>query len=432
MAYDVDKALVTKVLEESEIGALVKNKVTPDYLIDDDTRSIFEWVLDQYEEHGKVPSLGLVQEQFPDFEAENTEDSLEMVLDTLRDRRLYAELQKEMKTIASEARDDPAMGLKALQKAASALSNQFAVGNLEDVTQSAALVLRQYKLLEVNRGLLGLPWPWERLNQSTRGVRKGSFSTIYGPPGVYKTWLLIVVGDFAHQEVGAKPIFFTYEMPLEDVRFRWACWRARVDYERVQTGDLTKKEKARLERTLKSLKGEEPFVIAELETSGEGSLIEIQSKTKDHGCNLILLDGLAFGAGDLEWVPWDKFLRGVKTMARKTRIPIVATHHTNLTRKTVKATDSDATDVAYGDSLLRHTDNLIRLWQTKQMEEVEEIGLVTKKVREGKKCTFYIKARPAVTFDFAYDPEATDQHGHNIWSEGGVDRDLSNVEKYNG
>lgn len=400
--YDVDQALITKVLEEEDMGLLLRHRITPDYIGEenDESRQVLAWIFDRYEKRGRVPSISLLQQQFPDWEPVDTEDSFEMVLDAVKEKKLYAQLSLAVKRVASEARESPIEALKTLQDEASKLGLDFSEGVAEDITKSGKAVKRHYRLLKKTGGLLGMPWPWKELTDVTGGIRKGSFNAFYGPPGTYKSWLLINVGDFAHQEFDARPILFPGEMPVEDIRVRWAAGRAKVDWKKFQKGKLSPKEEKRFFEAIDSYEDDPPFIVDDLQSTGAEAIMEIDSKCKSYNRNLVLIDGLAFVTDDEDWKDWNKLLKGLKRWAKTSSIPIVSTHHASKARKTAKPGEVDATDIALGDALFRHVDVLIRLWRSEQMRDNKEVGVNTKKVREGEDTAFYINARPAFDFSF--------------------------------
>jgi hypothetical protein len=395
MSYDPEKALLAKLIEEKDLHV----SQTRGLLSGKESVELYDWLVDKFETHGKVPSIDLVREHFPSFSDEDTEDSFEALLDTIREKKLYAELQQTIKRVASEAKISAKDGLESLKEEASKLSVDFSNGGIVDAIQSGAYVLRYYKHLKKKKGLLGISWPWPALNQSTRGIRPGSFNVLYGSAGVMKTWLLIYIAEYAHLQ-GYVPLFFTQEMPIEDIQVRHAALRSKINYNDFQSGALSAVEEKRFIQTVKEMKDDPPFLITELESTGKSAITEIRSKAKDSRANLILIDGLSFVPGSIKWDAFADACMGLKTLSRKSRIPIVASHHASKDRKGVKAQgDNDALDVALGDTLSRNVDNLFRLFCTMQDRNNKEIGIFTRKVREGLLKNFYINA--IVSSDFS-------------------------------
>jgi len=400
MSYDKERAILTKIIESGDINYVVRNRMTHEHFTQDDHRTVFKFLVSSYEQYGTVPSLALVRDVYPDFHPEETDDAAELIIGTVKQRKLYEDLTKSLSTIAATVRADPEGALRRLQTDAAVLSLENASSEEEDATAAHQQVKAAYERSKKLKGLLGYAWPWERLNAATRGIRKGQFIGLYGPGGTMKTWLLTYIAHYMHFTFEKRPIFFTYEMPVEDIRYRWAALRAGINYERFQDGHLTPDEEAKLYKTLEELAEEEvPFIITELESSGQAALTEIRAKAQQHRADVILIDGLSFLTDSVgEWSSFAEVTRGLKTMARRTRIPIIATHHANRQRGKVKAEDNETSDVAFGDALSRDVDVLLRIVRTPQHEEADELMIAIKKVREGKRCSFILHAKPAENF----------------------------------
>ena len=400
MSYDKERAILTKLIEGGDIGLVVRGRITEKHFTQDENKNVYRFLVGSYEQFGTVPSLALVREEFPDFNAEPTKDAAELIINTVKNRKLYEDMTKSLSTMAATVRSDPAGALKQLQTDAAVLSLENSSSEEENATEAYHQVKAAYERSKKLKGLLGYAWPWERLNAATRGIRKGQFVGLYGPGGTMKTWLLTYIAHYMHYTFEKRPIFFTYEMPVEDIRYRWAALRAGINYERFQDGRLTHDEEAKLYRTLDELAEEEvPFIITELESSGQAALTEIRAKAQQHRADVIFIDGLSFLVDTVgEWSSFAEITRGLKTLARRTRIPIIATHHANRQRGKVKAEDNETSDVAFGDALSRDVDVLLRIVRTPQHEEADELMLAIKKVREGKRCNFIINAKPAENF----------------------------------
>lgn len=419
--YSVEGALVTKIIEERDLRPVMRGRRGARALFgDEDTREVFDWLVKQWETHGKVPTMNLVREQFPDFEPVDTRDDLAMVVQHAREKRLYVDLQRTVKQIATEARLDVASALEVLKTEAISLGLTYDDGDAIDASQSGKDMKRYYRMLKRKKGMLGVPWPWPLMNKSTKGIRKGQFIALYGPAGTMKTWLLVVIADYLHRVCGVTVVFFSCEMPPEDIQLRWAALRAGVDYERFQDGRLTKSEEKRFNAACDEFQNDPPFVIEALDDAGSGVVGEIQAKAQQCGARVILLDGLISIFGDLEWRPVTQTLKALKAMTNRTRMSLVVTHHANANRKKVKLADNDAQDVALGDELQRRVDVLIRVNRTPQNEESGEVVLRTKKVREGRPVTLTCHALPAVNFGqkFAGDGTTVDEDGEGEDDDG--------------
>lgn len=406
MSYDPERALITSVAETRDIRGPVREKVTSSFFSDPLNRSVWDWLLQRYDAHGKVPSLNLLNTHFPKFKPEECDDEVTLVIASVKEKRLYADLQTAAQKVATAARGDVQEALNEFKREASSLAVKYGNTGTLDLSTSAAAVRKQYRKMERQKGMLGIPFPWDAMNKSTRGAQRGSYYALYGDPGTMKTWMLIYILHDMHQNHGQRPLLFVGEMPSEDIMERWAALLAGVDFGLFLDGALSAKEKKRLYRELDRIHEGDSFIVEETDSSGSEALTEIRAKIQEHSATVVGIDGLGDLSANSEWGSWWEVNKGIKSIAKGCRVPIIGTHHTNRDnrKKSIKGQNSadqaamDASDIALGEAMFRYTDGLFRMYRTPQMEEVEEIGIISKKVRKGKPCHFTVNARPAIDF----------------------------------
>jgi replicative DNA helicase len=209
-----------------------------------------------------------------------------------------------------------------------------------------------------------------------------------------------------HRVLGKTVVFFTYEMTKEEIQNRHAAALAELDWERLQSGQLKLEEEVRWHDRLDELKDDASFHVIELDSTGDSALIEIQAKIQEYGADIGLLDGLSLALDDLDWSPFGKFCKGLRMLAKRTHVPLIVTHHANRERKKHNRPTNDALDVALGDTLQRYTTLLARLICEETDENNQRVRITLRKVREGRRCTFAINARPA--YDFSERAEQQD------------------------
>lgn len=420
--YDLAKGLVSKLLETKDIRSVLRHRHVMEYLEtreDADTREVLEYILDRYQKRGRVPSLTIVKNRFPDFEPEDTDDSIEEVLGQLKDRRVYADIQSAMATVAEESDGDPLAGLEYLKTVAGELSIKYASEEVLSVQEAAEGVWTTYKQFESAEGMLGLPWLWPRVNKATKGMRPKDFDVIYGDPATMKTWLVLACADHIVSTTDAKVFLCSGEMGKEAMLLRLAAYRAKVDYERFLEGALTTKEKKRLRRAVDELKSPDlGFYIDEIESTGMSALTEIRAKVQDFGCTSLMMDSFADLSDSPKWEDMWMFTRGIKMMVKSMAIHALGTHHTNRDRKKKDNEGGGASDVALGDALIRRVSGMFRLIRTPQDVDNEEILIASRKVREGKPFKVVINAKPAIDFSEKYVPDEDGEIGEEEDEEG--------------
>ncbi len=402
VAYDVEKALLTKALSRNEFSTVYKKKIRPNFIADDETRDAFKWVNKIYEKTGEAPSLGALLDEFPDFEPVSVSDGVEFLIEKVKDRKIYSDIHGFLKKTTEETRDSSRDGLKYVTTEALKLAATHSEEVEEDLTDGAAELSKKYDDLKNAKGVLGWSYPWRSITKVTRGLRTGQYVAFYGPTGTFKTWLLLYMANWWWETYGVSVLFVTHEMPIEDIRFRWAAIRAKVDYERFQDGKLDAEEEVRFYDVLDEMaEDRSPFHVMEIEETGMIVCATIRAKAREVKAKIILIDGLGGLPDNTEWGSFSDINRALKTMARVDKMCVVATHHVNRDTKKVKVESMDSSDVALGQTLERYVDNLFRIDRLPIHEEEDELDIYMKKGREVKRKTLRkvtINALPAYNF----------------------------------
>lgn len=409
--FNRERALITKIVEDGDMHSVAKAHVTEEFFAVPEMREVFSWLTSQYERFGRVPSMDVLKDEFIDFDPEHVSDDMELLIHRVKGRKLYADLQAMMTKATQLSREDPEKALESMYDAVSRLSIEHSSTEDIDVSKAADDVWQAYLEAKELKGVLGLPYPWERVNKATRGIQPAQFVAIYGPSGVMKTWLLIYISYFVAVQTKKPVIFVTFEMPAEDILHRLAAIHAGLDYEEFQDGGLSRHDEKKFRKSLKRMR-RLPFYIVELEETGQAAIVSLQAKIEEYNAALLCIDGLSFLVEDNEWGSFSDITKGLKAFAKSkkrnpNRTPILATHHANRNRKKTAAKSVETDDVALGDTLHRFCDVLFRLDRQQEHVENEEIVLVSKKVRNGKGVSITVNAKPAYDFAQKFVDDAT-------------------------
>jgi replicative DNA helicase len=407
---DLEIAALSLIIVDRALEQGIKSGINIGLFHDPLNRSVFSWLLEQYLEKNDYASLDLVKHEFPEFKVVEVQDSIDLIVDRMKDRALYVELQQSLKEIVASTKIGATEGLNKLQEVSSRLSVNYSKSVDTRVSDAVGDVLDMYERARELEGVLGISWPWDVMTKTTKGIRGGDFIGMYGPPGTLKTWVLIVLAEHV-QKLGIPVVFFTYEMTNAAVMYRYAAYRARVDYEAFQVGELDADEESRLYETIDAISRDSvPFVIARIEEKGAQALAAIKAKLLEYKAGLCLIDGLSYLPTSLRWESVAEAIMGLNDVAKSTDIPVIITHHTNDKALKYSKSTNDASDVALGRALHRHTDALIRFIMEPKQEEDNELILTFRKHREGRRVTFAIHAKPAVDFGQKYvqDSESVD------------------------
>jgi replicative DNA helicase len=180
----------------------------------------------------------------------------------------------------------------------------------------------------------GTPSGFERLDRLTAGMHPGDLIIIAGRPSMGKTAFALNVAVNACRSRERLPIvFFSLEMPKEQLASRILCSEARVDASRLRTGRLLKDDWRRLANAA----GEVSELPLWIDDTPGLTLMELRSKARrlraEKGLCLLLVDYLQLmrsgGRSESREQEISEISRSLKALAKELSLPVVALSQLN-------------------------------------------------------------------------------------------------------
>jgi len=179
----------------------------------------------------------------------------------------------------------------------------------------------------------GMPTGFTRLDIMTAGLQRSDLVILAARPSMGKTALALNVARHAAINSGRPVAVFSLEMSKEQLSMRMLCAEARVDSQRIRSGQLHIEDWDRLHRAGSTLH-EAPIFI---DDAPDLSAMEIRAKTrrlaKDKGVGLVVIDYIqlmqsraSMERRDLEISDISRSLKG---LAKELEIPILALSQLN-------------------------------------------------------------------------------------------------------
>jgi replicative DNA helicase len=199
------------------------------------------------------------------------------------------------------------------------------------------VVVRSFEAItraaELKQHITGLPTGFERLDKMTAGMHPGDLIIIAGRPAMGKTAFALNVALNACRMRKSPAVFFSLEMPKEQLANRLLCSEARVDAGKLRTGFLARDDWPKLTAAAGTL-SDLPIWLDD--TPGL-TLMEVRAKTRrlkaEHGLSLIVIDYLQLmRAGvktDSREQEISEISRSLKGMAKELELPVIALSQLN-------------------------------------------------------------------------------------------------------
>ena len=287
---NIELALVSKILETKDIRTPLKNKITPKFFYGEG-KPVYEFITDYYGEYNEVPTLAVVNRFFPSFKIEEREEPIQFFCDELRKRQRYNMLVEGVNQITDLLeKGDIDNAMNDWNRIGTQIVVDTKVTRDLDLTSDVEQRIKAYQHMKANLGMIGIPFPWEGLNEATGGILSEDLITIAGFQAVGKTWILLKILHSAWVS-GRKVVLFTREMAPEQMQRRLDALHFNLPYSDFRKGRLGVQLEEKYFSKIQELKDMPQFIISSDEEEGSG-LSAIKAKLEEYQPDLFAIDGL--------------------------------------------------------------------------------------------------------------------------------------------
>ena len=264
----------------------------------------------------------------------NTSANVKEIKDASVKREL-ATLATTIKKVAIEDEISANEALDTIQGELYKISTNSATSELKDmqtVTSDTLAYIEKMKKLG-NRYLIGQTTGFEALDKKTTGFNEGDLVIIAARPAMGKTALVL---NMALKNVEQKKgvIFFSLEMPAEQLMLRMLAAKTSIPLQNLRKGDMDDKEWSILSAAFDDLNSKKLFV----DDGGSININQLRARVRklaqiqENNISLVIIDYLQLmqGLGNKDrHQEVSDISRGLKMLARELKIPIVALSQLN-------------------------------------------------------------------------------------------------------
>ena len=177
----------------------------------------------------------------------------------------------------------------------------------------------------------GVPTGFRDLDEMTTGLQPGSLNVLAARPSMGKTAFALSIAQNIAIRQNKTVAVFSLEMPASQLVLRMLCAEARVDMNRVRSGNLNDKDFERLVNAAGKL-AEAPLFI---DDASDLNITELRSKSRklmaERDLQMIVIDYMQLmsgspgkgNGGDNRQQEISVISRGLKSLARELNIPVL-------------------------------------------------------------------------------------------------------------
>jgi len=382
---DIDASYFSKLIQDQKPEDL--SEVRRDFFVEDEWKERYDWTIEFYRKHGELPKRETFEVEF-DEKLPKTYEPISFYADELRKRGLNNAIKEGLKTKTIKAleTESPDDALKSMKILAADLTQSFTpASNASAMNLQLTLSQRweMYKQRKAMEGILGIGTPWASLNEATLGWCPGDLIYILAKSSVGKTWIALILADYAQKVCGKNVLFVSQEMPPKSVSIRADSVGARVSALRFLKGELMTEEYERFKSYFQTFKKKDNgwgayHILGQRDVR---SVLDLEIAIDTYAPELVIWDSFYLVA-DKKWDEQAKLVQGTKQLAEAKMVPIIGTGQFN---RLVGGEDlkADQNAAAGSAAVIQDADVVLGLFQTTEMKGAHEMMMSSLKVRSG-------------------------------------------------
>lgn len=380
-----EKRLLSKALQDRDLTPLFDRNVAASWFSDENDKKIWVFLREHFGRYGECPSLDVVKENYPSFEAVEVTDSVDYLLDSLvsaRRKVLTTNILREAITKIDRENDHEG-ALQALQAGVMSMDDAgLTEANDVDITEGSELDRRwerYQRRKEIPDGLLGFATGFPTIDKVTNGLQPEQLIVITATPKTGKSTVAMQVAINIHVNSDAAPMFYSFEMSNREQEDRYDAMRARISHQRLITGSLTPDEELRYQRLVVDRMRQDKQKFWLVDSSSGATLSQVAAKLQSHQPGILFIDGMYLmideqtGESNTPQA-LTNLTRGFKRLAQRFKLPIVITTQ-SLDWKKGKGGRLTANSIGYSSSFYQDADVIFGL--EKPEESVDETRILS-------------------------------------------------------
>jgi replicative DNA helicase len=328
---DLERRLICKIRTREDMAAALDAGVLPEWFTVPLNQKVHTWQKSYWQEHHRAPTRSRLEEEFPEFRyLYKVADPLTDCIERLREKRQIAIYGDGiLRATTAKKRGDVAQVGDELIRAVRQVEQETTTIREESFSDTLDDHITMLQGRAEMPGIIGLATGFVTLDRITQGLQPGQLISVIGLSKAGKSTIEMLVGQQAqYQDVA--PYYVNFEMSVGQQKSRYLAVGAHVDYTRMEKGELTKAEWAKVIAFKKEMDAYPTFKMCS-DAASAITISGLEAKLVMNNPGLVLIDGVYFmrdeetgKSGD--WQALGNLTRGLKRLAVRREVPLVITH----------------------------------------------------------------------------------------------------------
>ena len=418
---DAEMRLVTKIIETGDLTGAIRAGISSEMFADPLAKDMFDTILFYHQERehfGRVPSRRWMQERFEGtFRSMELPETLPELCVELRDKVMQHAVWEVCEEIVELNETDPREALARLRTEVLRLGRMTPKNTDRILAEDAEEIIARAEIRRNSETILGIPFPWEELNQVTQGIHSEDFIVLFGRPKSMKSWLAAKIVAHAYLYGNRRILIYSCEMSTALFEDRLACALHELSYSQLKDGSLNEAEWRWYQAAIRALAADEKKdavngrhrsikFSSHLDDPRGGGVSHLMAKIEEFDPDLVLVDSFykmkddRTGKRSVNWEAQYGITQDLKGVTQIMHIPVIAVTQRHRSKKEETDDEKDLGDVAYADAVGQEAEAVYRVKKEQTLPDGStQLRVVMAGSRETAVGGFILHAIPATKFD---------------------------------
>jgi len=336
---DVQLALLSKVVLDGELTAVVNARITGDFFTDDRYRRVYEYMTKHWQDYGVAPDASVMLAAFPAMEWLEHPQPIEYFIDALRERRKKSILTEGLNQAAQHLQSQDPDSVDQMERA---MQDSLIQARLETATafdidfssRKEELLNRLLDRKENPGHLRGISTGFRGIDYVTGGLQPEQFIVLLGTIKSFKSATMLAMALAVHEQAKV-PLFIGFEMSNVEQEDRLLSLIAGVSLTNIMNGTYGPRDERKIIQAMDRIEAMRAFILSS-DIASATTVGGVQAKIQEYQPDVVFIDGAYFMQSSLHDVePGSAFAltdisRSLKRLAQSSKIPIVITTQASL------------------------------------------------------------------------------------------------------
>lgn len=335
---DVQHALLSKIVLNGELTAVVNARITGEFFTDDRYKRIFGYMTKHWQDYGVVPDAAVMLTAYPTMQWDDNPQPIEYLIDALRERREKSILTEGLALAAQHMQSSEP---DAVQEMRQAMQDSLIKAHLETATsydldfssRKDALLDRLLDRKENPGHLRGISTGFPGIDYVTGGLQPEQFVVLLGTIKSFKSATLLAIAKAVHEQARV-PLLIGFEMSNTEQEDRLLSLFSGVSLTAIMNGTYGPKDERKIVQAMDRMEAMRSFILSS-DIASATTVSGVQAKIQEYVPDVVLIDGAYFMQSSLDVEPGSSFAltdisRSLKRLAQQTKTPIIITTQASL------------------------------------------------------------------------------------------------------